>query len=100
MDRIKKSFFIAFAYVGFGTLAVLSIYPVDPLFGEWSLWGVMATFPVTFISYGYRYAESENIYPVLGTQFLMLLITWLVLYIMLGRNKTKRNKAHSGDATI
>jgi hypothetical protein len=80
MDRIKKSFIISFAYVGLGTLSVLSVYPADPLYGGWSLWGLLATFPVTIISFGYRYAESRVIFPVLIIQTLMLLITWFIVY--------------------
>ena len=71
MERIKNfiaakklAFYIALAYVGFGTLSVCSIYPADLFFGYWSLLGFLITFPVTVLSFGYRYADSQNLNPV------------------------------------
>ena len=77
--RRKKALRIALIYVGFGTLSVCSVYPADVFYGEWSLLGLLITFPVTFISFGYRYAEAESLYPVFIIQFVMLILTFLLL---------------------
>lgn len=50
--RKKLALIISIVYVGIGTLAVCSLYPKDLFYGEWSLWGVILTFPVTIISFG------------------------------------------------
>lgn len=75
----KKALIISIIYVGIGTLAVCSIAGSDLLYGEWSLYALILTFPVTIISFGYRYAESNYLLPVLIIQLIMFLITFLTL---------------------
>ena len=79
IENHKLAFWIALCYVGFGTLAVCSVYPADIFYGSWSLWGLLISFPVTIISLGYRYAEADTIYPVLLIQFVMFLLTFMIL---------------------
>lgn len=55
---------ISALYVGLGTLAVCSIYGTDLLYGEWSFILLLITFPVSFFSFMYRYAESDFLLPV------------------------------------
>ena len=62
-----------------GTLAVCSIAGSDLLYGEWSLYALILTFPVTIISFGYRYAEANYLFPVFIIQLIMFLITFLIL---------------------
>ncbi len=88
IETHKLAFWIAFSYVGLGTLAVCSVYPADIFYGSWSLWGLLITFPVTIISFGYRYAEADTIYPVFIIQFVMFLLTFLILSSFF-RNKKK-----------
>lgn len=78
-ENHKTAFWIAFSYVGFGTLSVCSVYPDDIFYGSWSLWGLLVTLPVTIISFGYRYAEADTVYPVFIIQFVMFLLTFLIL---------------------
>jgi hypothetical protein len=75
----KRALQIAVIYVGFATLTVCSVYPADLFYGEWCLFGLMITFPVSIISFGYRYADVESLYPVFIIQFVMLVLTFLVL---------------------
>lgn len=75
----KLAFKIALLYVAFGTLTVCSVYPKDLFYGDWSLLGLIITFPVSIISFGYRYAESDLLYPVFIIQFIMF---WLIFYIL------------------
>ncbi|WP_177766300.1 hypothetical protein [Flavobacterium sp. I3-2] len=85
----KLAGFIAFLYVGLGTLSVCSIYPADPLYGNWSLYGLLISLPVSAVSFGYRFAESKIIYPVFIIQFAMFLLTFLILSVFI---KPKKNK--------
>ena len=82
---------IALAYVAFGTLSVCSVYPHDLLFGEWSLYGLLMTFPVTILSFGFRYAEPNQLLPVFLIQLTMVLPTFLVLSIFIKDKKTSAN---------
>ena len=51
----RLPFFIALSYVGIGTLSVCSI---DPFYNEWFVVGTVFTFPVSIISFVYRYARE------------------------------------------
>ena len=84
----KLAFYIALLYVGFGTLSVCSVYPADPFYGEWSLLGLLITFPVSIISFGYRYANPNFLYPVFIIQTIMLIMTFLILTVLI---KIKKN---------
>lgn len=75
----QRALRIAFIYVGFATLTVCSVYPSDPLYGDWSLFGLIITLPVSMISFGYRYGDAESLYPVFIIQFVMFILTFLVL---------------------
>lgn len=78
-SKETKAIQIALLYVGLGTLSVCSVYPSDPFYGSWSTFGLLITFPVSVISFGYRFAESQNLYPVFIIQLVMLLVTYLIL---------------------
>lgn len=43
IESHKMAFWIAACYVGFGTLAVCSVYPADIFYGSWSIWGLLIT---------------------------------------------------------
>ena len=79
----KLAFLISLIYVSIGTLSVCSVYPKDNFNGDWSLYGLLLTFPVSIISFGYRYADSESLFPVFIIQIVMLIITFLVLRIFI-----------------
>jgi hypothetical protein len=87
IESHKLAFLIAACYVGFGTLAVCSVYPADIFYGSWSLWGLLITFPVTIISFAYRYAEADTVYPIFIIQFVMFLLTLFILSSFIGRKK-------------
>jgi len=81
----KIALIISAVYVGMGTLAVSSIYGGDYLFGNWAEYVLLITFPVTIISFWYRYLETDYL-PVLIIQFIMFILTFLFLSIFI---KTK-----------
>lgn len=84
----KKALIISIIYVGIGTLAVCSIGGSDLFYGEWSLYALILTFPVTIISFGYRFAETNYLIPVLIIQFIMFLITFLILSFLIKKKST------------
>ncbi|CAD7797631.1 hypothetical protein CHRY9390_00201 [Chryseobacterium aquaeductus] len=77
----KVALIISAIYVGLGTLAVCSIYGDDLLYGEWSFKVLLFTFPVTFISFIYRYAEADSLIPVFLIQIIMFLLTFFLLSV-------------------
>lgn len=79
---------LSLIYVGLGTLAVCSTYPADPLYGSWSLYVLILTLPVTIISFGYRFSESQHLFPVFIIQFIMFLLMFGSLV------KYYRSKSH------
>lgn len=83
----KLAFTIALAYVGLGTLSVCSVYPADLFYGEWAIWGLIIAFPISIISFGYRFTESQLLYPVFVIQAIMFLLTFLILAKMTKRKK-------------
>ncbi|MGV8995292.1 MAG: hypothetical protein ACOH1O_14425 [Flavobacterium sp.] len=84
----KLAFKISLFYVGFGTLSVCSVYPKDLFYGDWSLYGLLITFPVSVLSFGYRYAESNLLYPVFLIQLIMFFITFFLLSLFIKDRKT------------
>lgn len=89
--RKKIALIISAIYVGVGTLAVCSIYPRDLFYGEWSLSALMLTFPVTMISFIYRYAEVDSLFPVLIIQFVMFVLMFLFLSVFI-KGKEYKNE--------
>ncbi len=84
----KLSFFITLAYVGIGTLSVCSIFPDDPFYNEWFVVGTVFTFPVSIVSFGYRYAEGDLLYPVFIIQGIMFVLTFFILsHLLKVKNK-------------
>lgn len=83
----KLAFNIALMYVGFGTLSVCSVYPTDIFYGDWSLYGLGITFPVSIISFGYRFANAQTFYPVFIIQTIMFILTFLLLSLFIKKKK-------------
>jgi hypothetical protein len=82
---------ISFAYVTLGGIVACSLYPDDPLNGGWWFWGWLITLPVNIISFAYRSTASQNYFPVLVIQLIMLIPT----FIIVSRLIAKRNKNRS-----
>jgi hypothetical protein len=78
----RLALIISILYVGIGTLAVCSAYGSDPLYGEWTLYAILVTFPVSILSFACRYADPDLL-PVLLIQFVMFLLTFFVLSLFL-----------------
>jgi len=93
LSALKKSFIISIAYVGLGTLSVLSVYPSSPTYGLWSIWGCLLTLPVNFISFGIEFTDSNAFTSVIITQTFVLFIFWLIVYKILIRRKSKINSS-------
>jgi hypothetical protein len=85
-DR-NLAFKISLFYVSFGTLSVCSIYPKDLFYGDWSIYGLLLTFPVSVVSFGFRYAESNLLYPVFIIQLIMFFTTFFLLSLIVKDKK-------------
>jgi hypothetical protein len=79
IGEYKKPFWISAGYVGLGTLSVCSVFPADTFFGSWSAVGLLLTFPVTLVSFAYRFIEPRIIYPIFIIQFIMFIIVFSAL---------------------
>ena len=55
----KIALIISAIYVGIGTLAICNIAGSDFLYGDWVTPTIVLTFPVTFVSFIYRYVETD-----------------------------------------
>jgi len=86
----RIAFQISLIYVGIGTLAVCSIAGGDPLYGEWSLYALIFTFPVTIISFAYRFAETDSLLPVLIIQLVMFILCYLLFTLFIKKVKLKK----------
>ncbi|RAK21765.1 hypothetical protein B0I03_105201 [Flavobacterium aquaticum] len=87
--NLNLAFLISILYVGLGTFTVCSVYGSDTFYGEWTVFALLVTFPVSIISFGYRYAEPNSFLPVFIIQFIMFIITFLILSSLI-KNKTLR----------
>lgn len=79
----KASIIISALYVGLGTFAVCSIYGSDLFYGKWSFTLLVITFPVSFLSFMYRYAEPDFLLPVFIIQFIVFLCTIFILSLFI-----------------
>ncbi|GAB4044778.1 hypothetical protein [Spirosoma jeollabukense] len=76
----KTSLIFSILYVGLATVTVLSVYPSSPLSGDWVVIGILATFPISIISFGAMYADSHAQKTVLYIQIVVFFVTWLLVY--------------------
>ncbi|PXV69010.1 hypothetical protein CLV62_101277 [Dysgonomonas alginatilytica] len=83
MDIRKKGAICMFIYNVIGTLAICSAYPSDPLYSDELSFIGGFTFPITIISFAFRYAASEPIYPVFIIQFIVLIASIFILDLIL-----------------
>jgi len=90
LRHAKNAFFISLAYVGLGTISVLSMYPGSPLFGNWVIFAVLVTLPVNFISVGIMYTDSTAFGIVIVVQLVYFLLFWFLLYRVMKR----RHESH------
>lgn len=76
----KQSLIISVLYVGLSTIALLSTYPDSYFHGEWTIYALFFTFPVSIISFGILYGEAVNRAIILVIQIIMFFITWYIVY--------------------
>ena len=87
ITKSKRAFIISLVYVGFGTISICSTSGSDLFYGDWAMYGVLITFPVTIISFGYRFAETNYLIPVIIIQFIMFILTFIFLSLIIKENK-------------
>ncbi len=89
---IKTSFIIAFLYVGFGTLSVLSLDPDFVFFGDWAWLGFLVSLPVSVFGFGIVYAEPDYMYLLIVTQVVVLLVFWFIVFKVLLKRYIRKNR--------
>ena len=87
-----KAFWITIGYVGFSLISICSFYPTDKFYGEWVWIGTLITFPINFISLGFRYTTSEIIYPVFIIQGFVFIPTFVIIASIIRKRKQKKFK--------
>ncbi|MEI6089072.1 MAG: hypothetical protein WCR42_01330 [bacterium] len=85
----KLAFWISIFYVGLSIISICAIYPDDLLYGDWALIGILITFPINVISFGFRFAISDIIYPVFIIQGFMFIPTFLIITSLIKTIKKK-----------
>ena len=85
LKKKPVAFWIAFFYVGFGSVSVCSLYPDDLLYGDWAMWGYIFTFPISAVSFIFRYTNASILYPVFIIQLVMFIIVFAFLYKIMER---------------
>jgi hypothetical protein len=86
----QLAFVISFFYVSFGGLLACSMYPNDPLNGGWWFFSWIITIPVNILSSAYRATVSQNYFPVLIIQLIMLIPTFVVFAQQIKKISNKR----------
>jgi len=79
-NALRNSLIIAFLYVGFGTVTVMSVYPYSPLYGDWIYIGLLLTLPVSIVGFAVMFVEPNGYFLVLIVQIITFLIFWFILY--------------------
>ena len=82
MDRkaFYQTFIGCFLYVLIGTIALFSLNRTAPLHGDWALYALFFTLPVTVVSFSVLFASSDLTILVLIIQFIMFILTWRIMY--------------------
>jgi len=80
--------FIVLIYNLVGTFTICSAYGSDPYYGDWVIFAFLICFPVTLLSFVYRFIEADSLTMVFIFQFIMLILS-LWLADLLVRNKWK-----------
>jgi len=84
-EVLKKSLIISIFYVGLSTFALFSTYPDSSFHGDWTIYALVFTFPVSIISFGLLYGEVINRIVIFMIQIIMFFITWYIVYKSLKR---------------
>jgi len=86
---------LVFVYVGIGTLAICASYPNDILWsGDWVVFPVLFTFPVTITSFVYRFVEADILYPVFIIQSITLIISLFIADLIVKKYFKKKDNKH------
>lgn len=92
LNYIKENilaFWISVFYVTLGGIVACSLYPDDPLSGDWWFWGWLISLPVNIISFIYRSSVATNYFPVIIIQVVMLIPTFIIVSRIIAKKKRK-----------
>jgi hypothetical protein len=83
MRSRKTVFIIIIIYNLIGLISLLGLQPKDPFYWDWSVLFLIFTFPITIISFGYRFFQAEPIYPIFIIQVIVLFISLYVTNLIM-----------------
>ena len=83
MTLNKKAFRIACLYVGVGSIVLMTLFPSDLLYYEYSYLLILPTLPTNIVSLMIRYSCNNCLIYVILTQFIFLLIWYWILKFQL-----------------
>jgi len=86
------AFVISIGYIGLSLISLFSLYPSDFFYGDWSVIGILITFPIDFISFAFRYSTSEIIYPVFLIQGFLFIPLFVIIATIIRKRKEKKEK--------
>jgi len=89
------SYIISLFYVGWATIAVLSLYPDDVFFGDWAAYSMILTFPAAILSFVYRFTTPDSYWPVILIQLLSLLAFGPIIYWLFFRKNIRQDDESS-----
>ena len=93
LSYIKQNnlaFWISIGYVTLGGLVACSLYPEDPLSGDWWFFGWVITFPVNIFSVTYRATIAKEYFPVVIIQIITLIPTFILISRLINKRRSKK----------
>lgn len=84
---LKIYFWGGIIYQMIALISLFGCYPKDIFYNEYSIVGILFTLPISFISFGFRYAERDSEFIVIGIQFCIFLIFLLIYFFLKKHNK-------------
>jgi hypothetical protein len=81
----RLSFWISLIYVCLSIISICSIYPDDMFYGNWAWIGIIITFPISIISFAFRFSRSDIIYPIFIIQGFFFIPTFVIMTNLINR---------------
>lgn len=94
IKQLNVFFLLFLIYQIIAFVSVLGCYPSDIFFTQYSIYGIIITFPISVFSFMIRFAEPESEITVIIIQSVIFLVTALI-YLLLKRKIQKSNDSKS-----
>lgn len=94
IKQLNKFFFLFLIYQIIAVVSLFGCYPSDIFFTQYSIYGLIITFPISIFSFMIRFAEPDLEMTVIIIQSVIFLISALI-YVLLKRKIQKSNDTGS-----